>query len=92
MFIPWKGSYFNSENNLLGGFRLLVLGESHYGGRVGSENPGLTQRVVKEHIADGRYPFFSRVLNIVLSRSGPVPNPFEQRFGALSASSITSRL
>lgn len=61
-FEPWTGCRYGSENSLGLPKRLLVLGESHYGGEV---RPTFTQYVVEEVIGGrGRaLPFFKRLFN-----------------------------
>lgn len=73
MFEPWCGPTFGDPGNPLGGMRLIVLGESHYvpGAPIGSSIPKLTKCVVEDYIGDEKsYPFFSRVMNIMLGGTG----------------------
>lgn len=46
IFEPWVGERYLGEG--LGGLRVLILGESHYGA-AGTENPLVTRKVVEEH-------------------------------------------
>jgi hypothetical protein len=66
VFLPWIGSKFPLATEKR--FRLLVLGESHYGDPFIS-NPGLTKWVV-EHHANGiqREPFFTKWSNLLSNR------------------------
>lgn len=74
MFVPWKGNKFGESDNILGGMRLIVLGEAHYGDKIGWSDPGFTAWIVQQYIdGQNKYRFFSRVANIVLGTSGHVP-------------------
>lgn len=69
---PWVGRDYAQVWNRIGGFRVLVLGESHYGeGRtIGEEIPEMTNYVVSE-VLSGRWklPFFGKVANLLLGRA-----------------------
>ena len=74
MFYPWKGSKWGLPNNVLGGSRLLILGESHYCSPnhpelVGQCIPGETVKVVQQLAISGcRHRFFTGLTQIVSGR------------------------
>jgi hypothetical protein len=73
MFNPWKGSNWGLRSNLLGGVRLLVLGESHYTNPdhpelVGQCVPETTIEVVEDLAIFGRHRFFTGLTQIVSGR------------------------
>ena len=55
MFEPWRGSDWGRPDNALGGVRLMLLGESHYGDahEVGAQDPLMTQWVVRHYLNGG---------------------------------------
>lgn len=70
----WKGSLFGNPENLIGGKRMLVLGESHYSSQheVGEHVPDMTVNVLTHHCrpkARG-FRFFRKVERIVLKQAG----------------------
>ncbi len=67
-FHPWVGSLYSSEG--IHGKRLLILGESHYGG-LNNEYPEFTINVIQDMALDkGRLPFFSRIQRLVVGGRG----------------------
>ncbi|MBY3575487.1 hypothetical protein HFN65_31605 [Rhizobium laguerreae] len=73
MFEAWVGTRYADETNVIGGARLLILGEAHYdsAAEIGSERPELTREVVEAYVA-GRLrsnaTFFRRVERLVTGR------------------------
>ena len=68
MFKPWVGSEFGNTSNMIGGKRLLILGESHYTEKqewVGRCDPEDTHNVVQYLAIDTRYRFFTTVSKLV---------------------------
>ena len=62
-FEPWTGCRYGRHNSCGLPERLLVLGESHYGGKE-QDCPTFTQEAVKEFLAgDDSYLFLTWVLN-----------------------------
>jgi hypothetical protein len=61
-FDPWIGSKYWSEG--LGGVKVLILGESHYGD-VGTESPSFTEEVVREWGQEKRHRFFTVTQKLV---------------------------
>lgn len=64
MFEPWIGTNYGNQQNCLSGFRLLLLGESHYThdpSAVGIPNPNFTNDVVEELAIESSYLFFKRL-------------------------------
>jgi hypothetical protein len=71
-FDPWIGSLYATEG--IRGKRLLILGESHYGG-AGCEYPAFTSDVIRDMaLRKGRLPFFSRVQRLVVGGRGGFSN------------------
>lgn len=75
---PWIGKDYGSPDNMLGGWRLMLLGESHYSKdhQVGDEIPEMTRDVVAWHIrtaAKGGFRFFNRIEKLVCRslKTGP---------------------
>ncbi len=69
-FDPWVGSRYTSEG--IGGRRLLILGESHYGGSD-CEYAAFTSEVIRDMaLQKNRLAFFSRVLRLVTGGRGPL--------------------
>ncbi len=67
-FDPWVGSRYATEG--IGGKRLLILGESHYGG-AGCHYAAFTTEVIEEMaLVKGRLRFFSRVQRLVVGGRG----------------------
>ncbi|HEY5794983.1 MAG TPA: hypothetical protein VIU82_08195 [Bosea sp. (in: a-proteobacteria)] len=69
----WRGAFYGQSDNMLGGARLLVLGEAHYHetAPIGSSIPGLTQDVVTRYLAGqlgSAAQFFRRVERLVTKR------------------------
>lgn len=62
VFNPWVGSKYWSAG--LGGVRVLILGESHYGD-IGTESATFTTEVVKEWAQDKRNRFFTVTQKLV---------------------------
>ncbi|SMQ85924.1 hypothetical protein SAMN06295905_3219 [Devosia lucknowensis] len=64
----WRGDQWGDSSNVLGGLRLLVLGESHYHetAPIGTDIPDMTEQVVSHHLAGGNYQFFSRIERLVM--------------------------
>ncbi|MCV0415152.1 MAG: hypothetical protein K5831_09760 [Brevundimonas sp.] len=56
MFTPWVGPKFGDKDNAIGGFRLLVVGESHHadgpGYEIGTIHPDFTVGVVEAYQSD----------------------------------------
>ena len=70
-FDPWIGADYGNPNDLGLPSRLLILGESHYGG---SENyyRGFTKEVIKDQWRGHRHPYFTKVQKSVLGPSQEV--------------------
>jgi hypothetical protein len=67
-FDPWVGSRYRTDG--VGNKRLLILGESHYGGD-GCDYAAFTTKVIQDMaLVPGRLPFFSRVARLVLGGRG----------------------
>lgn len=75
---PWIGANYGQPDNALGGWRLMVLGESHHSEEhaIGAEVPDLTTGVVDWHIKTpkGRFRFYSRIERLV-SRALGIAQP-----------------
>ena len=71
MFRPWIGPDWGQPSNVIGGLRLMVLGESHYSSHhePGSVAPEMTEWVVDAYFsgdADGAIKqFCSRIAELV---------------------------
>ena len=63
VFDPWIGPRYESEG--LGGLKLLVLGESHYGA-AGTESREFTQGVVRRLGQESRHRYFTTVAKLAL--------------------------
>ncbi|WP_200945947.1 hypothetical protein [Rhizobium sp. Leaf391] len=69
----WRGDFYGQSDNILGGARLMVLGEAHYHhcAPIGSDIPEITKDVVNAYI-EGRLgsnaQFFRRVERLVTKR------------------------
>jgi len=65
---PWRGNDWGNSANVLGGLRLLVLGESHYHATapIGADVPDMTEQVVSDRLAGTKYQFFSRIERLVM--------------------------
>jgi len=75
IFDPWVGSKYWSAG--LGGVRVLILGESHYG--IGTESATFTTEVVKEWGQDKRKRFFTTIQKLVAGIGTDVWVTDEQR-------------
>lgn len=67
----WRGAEWGDPDNLLGGFRLLILGESHYHetAPVGADLPGMTNDVVNGYLGgDNSHAFFSKIQRLITGR------------------------
>ena len=63
--LPWRGSGFGEPNDHGLPPRLLLVGESHYGG--GDPHDCFTTEVVKDYYIDrGNLPFFSKLAKVIL--------------------------
>lgn len=69
-FLPWVGPRYASDG--LGGVRLLLLGESHYGGE-GDSHPEFTRAVIRDWALPGRDRYFGRVARLVLGLAPGAP-------------------
>lgn len=73
MFEPWEGPAYRQADNIFGGRRLLVLGESHYTNKpeeVGSSWPDYTQWCVRRFPINGESnPFYDNVARILIDVS-----------------------
>ncbi len=73
MFKAWVGTRYAHGTNVIGGARLLILGEAHYEAtaEIGAERPELTREIVEAYV-DGRLrsnaTFFRRVERLVAGR------------------------
>lgn len=77
-FDPWVGSRYASEG--IGGKRLLILGESHYGGSD-CEYPAFTSEVIRDMaLQKSRLSFFSRVLRLVMGGRGELSDAERSEF------------
>jgi hypothetical protein len=71
MFEPWIGDLWGRPENLLGGMRLVVLGESHHCDKrpIGSLAPEMTRDVVGAYVNGsldrGSKRFFTKVAKLV---------------------------
>jgi hypothetical protein len=66
MYKPWIKDLWGKPENALGGAKLMLVGESHYGSHVGDTgDEGLTVRVVQEHIDVARTKLFSKIENLL---------------------------
>ncbi|GEC31685.1 hypothetical protein EFR01_18560 [Sinorhizobium fredii] len=69
----WRGDFYGQSDNVLGGARLMVLGEAHYhhSAPIGSDIPEMTKDVVNAYV-EGRLganaQFFRRVERLVTKR------------------------
>nr|WP_298099397.1 hypothetical protein [uncultured Shinella sp.] len=69
----WRGDFYGQSDNLLGGARLMILGEAHYhhSAPIGTDIPEMTKDVVTAYI-EGRLganaQFFRRVERLVTKR------------------------
>ena len=64
-FTPWIGPRYTDEG--IGGTKLLVLGESHYGEEE-SPPSSFTKDVVRSLVYDGRHAFFTMIAKLVVGR------------------------
>ena len=62
VFDPWVGAQYWTVG--LGGVRVLILGESHYGD-IGAESATFTTEVVREWAQDKRHRFFTVTQKLV---------------------------
>ena len=68
MWHPWVGSLYESEGYR--GRRILILGESHYGGD-GCHYPEVTREGIQDMaLKKGHLPFFSRTQRIIVGGRG----------------------
>jgi len=77
LFQPWVGSQYDRGLN---GTKVLLLGESHYGG-VGDDAPAheVTSRVVQRWAIDGpTHPFFTKAYRVVCGT--PTPDRTREEF------------
>ena len=71
-FEPWIGDKYHDER--LGGLKLLILGESHYG-KEGEETKVFTRQVVRSLGQEHRHKFFTTTAKLVLGLgSGYISN------------------
>lgn len=71
MATRWRGDDWGDAGNFLGGFRLMILGESHYheSAPVGSDVPDMTNDIVNEHISGkSSYMFLGKIERLVSGR------------------------
>ncbi|MCK8779115.1 hypothetical protein M0654_03860 [Rhizobium sp. NTR19] len=75
---PWRGDLWGDSENIIGGARLMILGESHHSAEhaVGSYVPNMTQDVVQAYL-EGKLgktgKFFANVERLVTgSRDKPL--------------------
>lgn len=71
-FRPWIGKNYGKENNLFGGKRILLLGESHYG----CDNPADTENILLKHISREKKLSYFTKLQSILGFSEEHPNDF----------------
>lgn len=68
--LPWRGHSFGEPNNHDLPPRLLLVGESHYGGGIPYE--GFTREVVKDcYIEHGNLRFFTNMVKVFLGPDWP---------------------
>lgn len=84
MFDPWVGNKFGNSGNIIGGVRVLILGESHYCSPDKPELVGLyesngTQITVEEYTTKARHPFFSKLTSVISGRDRNSLNSSEMR-------------
>jgi len=71
MFDPYIGEQWAVSGNILGGLRLLILGESHYSSDttvLGKTTPGATKDVVREFINGERRRFFTGLTQVIAGK------------------------
>ena len=73
MFEPWVGSDWGKSGNVVGGARLLVLGESHYCDTdkphlIGTCEPATTCDVVNLYALKSPHRFFTGITQVVSGR------------------------
>lgn len=71
---PWHGERWAQTDNLLGGLRIMILGESHYHDEapIGTDVPDMTEHVIKSYLANpGSVPFLSKIERLVMGDSAP---------------------
>ena len=76
-FDPWIGSRYATDG--VGGVRLLILGESHYG-TAGAERPGFTADIVRQLGQQGRFRFFTTTQRLVAGGRGWLPDAERAEF------------
>ena len=69
----WRGDLYGQQDNILGGARIMVLGEAHYHETepVGADLPGITNDVVMRYLErqlGSNAQFFRRVERLVTMR------------------------
>ena len=68
MFEPWLGEKYSDESNVLGGRRLVILGESHYSKKpeeIGQTPEGFTPNVIRWLAIRKRHAYFGKLQEIV---------------------------
>lgn len=76
---PWTGKQYGSPNEFDLPRRLLILGESHYGGENGPL-ANLTNVVINDHIVDGVHMFYNKIRQAILGEFGPSTAEDRRRF------------
>jgi hypothetical protein len=77
---PWIGDRWGQADNLLGGLRLMILGESHYHDRepVGTDIPDMTEWLISSYLEDGRrYPFLSKLETLIMDKNSRSWSPYD---------------
>lgn len=72
-FDPWVGHDYSSADNIFGGRKILIVGESHYDSpeNVGSCSPDYTNIVVGNYVSDKKRHSFFTNLSTLLTGVGP---------------------
>ena len=66
---PWIGNEWGQSDNLLGGLRIMILGESHYHDKepIETEVPDMTEHVVDRYLRGDRYhAFLSKIERLLV--------------------------
>ena len=72
MFEPWVGEQYGKPGNVLGGGRLLVLGESHYthdAAQVGTSEPDGTKDAVGDYALPHNQKTFRNITAVLAGKA-----------------------
>lgn len=80
VFKPWLGSLYGKEENIFGGKRVLVVGESHHADEheVGTILPNMTQKVMDYYASGSRASWMRTLDNHAWAVSGKSRADLEQ--------------